>query len=246
MVVLLLYFGTVDNWFVYVSGYIKSLQCTVALGGLLLETYVTFIKIVFCCRLLSTTSPRGSTRLGAASSPANPTPSGCGGTVASTRSCTTHASHTSSSSEKIPCSGSSTRHRWNFVSLCGTVANGKVNLSSYMVQYPILRIAQSVLDFTSLSSLTDLFNQTPSQLLWEASSHMLQLMREGCSYTYPPLSIARYSFIQLSELEQCRVKNLAHGFNTTAQDSSPGSLSWGSEVLPLSHCTLLEVTVWQF
>ena len=29
---------------------------------------------------------------------------------------------------------------------------------------------------------------------------------EGCSYTYPPLSIARYSFIQLSELEQCRVK----------------------------------------
>ena len=37
---------------------------------------------------------------------------------------------------------------------------------------------------------------------------MLQLMREGCSYTYPPLSIARYSFIQLSELEQCRVKTL--------------------------------------
>ena len=37
---------------------------------------------------------------------------------------------------------------------------------------------------------------------------MLQLMREGCSYTYPPLSIARYSFIQLSELEECRVKTL--------------------------------------
>ena len=37
----------------------------------------------------------------------------------------------------------------------------------------------------------------------------MQLMcEEGCSYTYPPLSIARYSFIQLSELEQCRVKNL--------------------------------------
>ena len=29
---------------------------------------------------------------------------------------------------------------------------------------------------------------------------------EGCSYTYPPLSIARYSFKQLSELEQCRFK----------------------------------------
>ena len=71
----------------------------------------------------------------------------------------------------------------------------KVKVSSYIAQYPILRIAQSALHFTSL---TDLFTQTPSQFLWEASSHMLQLMREGCSYTYPPLSIARsiarYSF----------------------------------------------------
>ena len=71
-----------------------------------------------------------------------------------------------------------------------------------MAQYPILRIAQSALHF---SSPTDLFNQTPSQLLWEASSRMVQLMRGGCSYTYPPLSIASYSFIQLSEPEQCRV-----------------------------------------
>ena len=51
-----------------------------------------------------------------------------------------------------------------------------------------------------------------------------------------PLSIARYSFIQLSELEQCRVTKLAQGFNTAAQDSNPGSLSQGSEALPLSHC----------
>ena len=67
---------------------------------------------------------------------------------------------------------------------------------------------------------------------------MLQLMREGGSYTHPPLSIARYSFIQLSELEQCRVTKLAQGFNTAAQDSNPGSLSRESEALPLSHCTL--------
>ena len=58
-------------------------------------------------------------------------------------------------------------------------------VSSYIAQYRILRIAQSALHITSLA---DLFNQTPSQLLWEASSHMLQLMREGCSYTYPPLA----------------------------------------------------------
>ena len=50
---------------------------------------------------------------------------------------------------------------------------------------------------------------------------MLSLMREGCSYTYPTLSIARYSFIQLSELEQCKVKKRAQGFNTAAQDSNP-------------------------
>ena len=68
---------------------------------------------------------------------------------------------------------------------------------------------------------------------------MLQLMREGCSYTYPPLSVARYSCIQLSELEQCRVKKLAQGFNTAAQDSKPGSRSRESEALPLSHCVLL-------
>ena len=64
---------------------------------------------------------------------------------------------------------------------------------------------------------------------------MLQLMREGCSYTYPPLSIARYSFIQLLELEQRRVIKLAQGFNTAAQYSNLGSLSRESDALPLSH-----------
>ena len=77
--------------------------------------------------------------------------------------------------------------------------------SSYIAHYPVLRTIQSTLHFTSL---TELFTQTPFRLLWEASSHMLQLMREGCSYTYPPLSIVRYSYTQLSELEQCSEKNL--------------------------------------
>ena len=111
----------------------------------------------------------------------------------------------------------------------------KVKASSYIAQYSVLRTIQSALHFTSL---TDLFTQTPFRLLWEASSHMVQLMREGCSYTYPPRSIVRYSFIQLSELEQCRVKKLAQGFNTAEQDSNPGSCSRDSEVLPLSHGAL--------
>ena len=53
-----------------------------------------------------------------------------------------------------------------------------------------------------------------------------------------PLSIARYSFIQLSEQEQCRVNKLSQGVNTAAQDSNPGSRSRESEALPLSHCAL--------
>ena len=83
-----------------------------------------------------------------------------------------------------------------------------------MAQYPVLRTVQSALHFTSL---TNLFTLTPSRLLWELPSHMLQLMREGYSYTYPPLSIARYSFVQLRELEQCRVKKLAQGYNVAAR-----------------------------
>ena len=110
------------------------------------------------------------------------------------------------------------------------LAGKKVNY--YIAQYPVLRTVQSALHFTSL---TGLFIQTPSRLLWESSNHMLQLIREGCSYTYPLMSIARYSFIQLSELEHCRVKQTAQGFNTAAQDSNPGFRSRVSEALPLSH-----------
>ena len=84
--------------------------------------------------------------------------------------------------------------------------------SSYIEQYLVLRTAQSAIHFTSLGTCS-----TPSQLLWKASSHIIQLM--------PPLSIASYSFIELSEPEQCRVKTLAQDFNTAAQDSNPGSLS---------------------
>ena len=48
----------------------------------------------------------------------------------------------------------------------------------------------------------------------------------------------RYSFIQLSELEQCRVKTLAQVHNAAAQDSNPAFRSRESETLPLSHCIL--------
>ena len=75
--------------------------------------------------------------------------------------------------------------------------------------------------------------------MWEASSHMHHLMREGCSYIYLPLSMVRYSFILLSALEQCRVKQSAQDFNTAEEDSKSDPLSRESEALPLSHCALL-------
>ena len=60
----------------------------------------------------------------------------------------------------------------------------------------------------TLYSLADLFNQTPSQLLWEASSHAAINAQTLFIHKYPPMSITRYSFTQLSELEHRRVKNL--------------------------------------
>ena len=60
------------------------------------------------------------------------------------------------------------------------IHKNKVKASFYIAQYPVFRTVQSALHFIPL---TDLFTQTPSRLLWEASNHMLQLMREGCSYT---------------------------------------------------------------
>ena len=93
--------------------------------------------------------------------------------------------------------------------------------SSYIAQYPVLRTIQRTLHFTPWQTCSIRHHHNVSGK--HASSHMLQLMGQGCSYTYPPLSIARYSFIQLSKLEQCRVKKLAQGLNTAAQDLNPGS-----------------------
>ena len=49
----------------------------------------------------------------------------------------------------------------------------------------------------TLQSLTHMFIPTPTQLLWDPLSHAA-ITHEGYSLTFPPLSIARYSFIQLS------------------------------------------------
>ena len=52
----------------------------------------------------------------------------------------------------------------------------------------------------------------------------LQLLDEEYSFTYPPLSVAMYSFIQLSELWQCGVNEIAIASIRQPEDSNPGSL----------------------
>ena len=63
-------------------------------------------------------------------------------------------------------------------------------------RYPVCLTAQMALHFTTLA---DLFILTPMRLLWEAFSHD-EIPGKDYSLTFSPLSIARYSLIQLSEL----------------------------------------------
>ena len=84
--------------------------------------------------------------------------------------------------------------------------------SPYIVQYPVIATAQRTLHITSLA---DIVNKTPSQRLWGHPT-TLQLMRDGYSYKYLPVYTARYSSLQLSELEQRRMENCPR-FHTAAQ-----------------------------
>ena len=91
---------------------------------------------------------------------------------------------------------------------------------SYIALYPVHRTAQSALHFThwQTCSFQGHFN------FFGKYSATLQLLREGYSFTYPPVFIARYSFIQLSELWQCGVIKLAKGSKRPQWDLKPGSL----------------------
>ena len=63
-----------------------------------------------------------------------------------------------------------------------------------------------------------------------------QLRARAKSLTFPPLSIARYSFIQLSQLEcQWRERKFPIFETVTKRDSNPGSLDCESGILPLSY-----------
>ena len=108
---------------------------------------------------------------------------------------------------------------------------GKGKGSFYIAQYPVRWTAQSASHF--LPSLTDLFIPTPfsaspgSILAWQ------QLRAKTKSLTFPPLSIARYSFIQLSEQgrlwSERKMPNLRNG--------SKGGFEPGLSRLRVRHST---------
>ena len=65
---------------------------------------------------------------------------------------------------------------------------------------------------------------------------MQQLRAKAKSLTCPPLSITRYSFIQLSEQgRQWRERKCPIFETVTKRDSNPGSLDCESGILPLSY-----------
>ena len=109
-------------------------------------------------------------------------------------------------------------------------------LRSYIAQCPVLLTVQST--FTLYVPSRPVQSNTVSTSLGSIQPYATITARRLLVY----ISTTVYSqvFIYAADkLEQCRVKQLAQCFNTTAQDSNPGPLSRESEVLPMIHCALL-------
>ena len=85
----------------------------------------------------------------------------------------------------------------------------------------IRRTAQSAVHY--LPSLRDLFIPTPTRLHRGSILAMQQLRAMTKSLTFPPLSVARYSFIQLSQQGRQWRERKCPVFETVAKrDSNPG------------------------
>ena len=86
-----------------------------------------------------------------------------------------------------------------------TIIKKKVKVWFYIALYPVRWTAQSALHSPPLA---DLFIPTPFSASLGSILAMQQL-RNDYSLTFPPLSIARYSFIQLSRLRRREMKENA-------------------------------------
>ena len=97
------------------------------------------------------------------------------------------------------------------------------------VSYRASSIAQSILHFT-LWQICSIENHRSFS---GKHSTTRQLISEDHSYTN--IHHYQYSYIQLSKLEQCEVKQTCSSFHTTAHDSDPGVLTRKSDTLLLFH-----------
>ena len=73
---------------------------------------------------------------------------------------------------------------------------------------PLFKIVRSALHFTPWQTYSIEHLNFPRE-----HSAMMQLKHEGRPFVhkYPPMFMAKFSFTQLSELDQCRVKELVQG-----------------------------------
>ena len=112
-------------------------------------------------------------------------------------------------------------------------SKGKGKGSFYIAQYPVRWTAQSALHFPPLA---DLFIPTPFSASPGSILARQQLRAKTKSLTFLPLSIARYSFIQLSQQgRQWRERKCPIFEMVPKGDSNAGSHDCESGILPLSY-----------
>ena len=94
----------------------------------------------------------------------------------------------------------------------------KVKVWFYIALYPVHCTAQSTLHFPPLAHvfIPTLFSASLGSIL------AMQQLRNDYSLTFPPLSIARYSFIQLSRLRRREVKENAQTSKRYQRGFEPG------------------------
>ena len=100
----------------------------------------------------------------------------------------------------------------------GLKGKKKVKVWFYIALYPVRWTAQSALHSHPLA---DLFIPTPFSASLGSILAMQQL-RNDYSLTFPPLSIARYSFIQLSRLRRREMKENAQTSKRYQRGFEPG------------------------
>ena len=128
--------------------------------------------------------------------------------------------------------------------VCSIIARTRIIISKvkgkvcfHVPKYPVRWTAQSTLHFTPWQTCSFRHQVDFSG----KHSAMLQLLHEDYSLTFPPLSITRYSSIQLSELGHCGENENAQASKQQRRDSNAGSLDRMPGILPLSYRAPLSV-----